>query len=298
MLQRKNTRHRSLIIAVALLLVSLLFTGCVWSDATPTQAVAQTDATLAPETPTVNILCPSVGVCHLADGTLKWRITCTYDAMGNLKQVNHYSEEATVKYAYVFTYNSQGKILSRDSGDDLDFIHYTYSSAGNRLRMFQGVSRWDYEYNVIGSLMVENEYTSDILYRKTTYSYNKKGLKESAHIYDSNGDLVSYYLYAYEEEDKLCREQFYPYYGALPTVTESRYDERGSLIEQTFYDPTGKVESRIRHTYDSYGNRLSSTQYNASGAVVWWVEYTYEAKRVPEANLTFIYEARKEILGF
>ena len=298
MLQRKNALRRALQRAGSLLLLMMLLAGCVWSDPTPTQALAVSDPTIGPDTPTANILCPSVGVCHLSDGTLKWRITCSYDAMGNLKQVQHYSEEATVKYTYVYTYDARGNILSRDSGDDLELIRYTYSSAGNRLCMEQGITRMDYEYDVLGNLLVENEYTSDILYRKTAYSYNKKGGVESAYTYDSNGQLISYRLYEYEEEGLLQRERFYPYSGALPTITESRYDERGNLTEQTFYDPTGKMEYRLRHTFDSYGNCLTTTHYTPSGTVVWWVEYTYEAHRVPEGNLPYIAQARKEILGF
>jgi len=187
------------------------------------------------------------------------QIKYDYDAMGNITQIEENGAVTTMQY------NSRGELTSVKYPDGT-VLRYSYDPFGNLTEIYvssNGIGRtYCYEYDAYGritksllgaAVMAEYEYNPDGRLKKessyngayTLYSY-EFGLIKSIYNYGTNGDVLSFFEYSYDE------------YGNISSIQENTgtwyygYDKLGQLTRATA--PDGEVTV---YTYDLSGNRTS-----------------------------------------
>ncbi len=196
---------------------------------------------------------------------------CADISYGQIKEWNEYIFDLT-EYAWV----------ARDKGDPEGWIEnanikaeekYEYSGQLYRLE----VNKFDLNGNEIACF----EYGTD---GKMTYGHEGE--------YDVNGNLITSYIYEYEEGVLLVSQSEYvrDEKGNLLTrytyeceeevllVSRSEYvrDESGNIIAWSDYDRDGKLSSRGEMEYDASGNLISDADYDGNGELIIKEEYTYD----------------------
>lgn len=280
----------------ALSLCALLFlSGCSGPESQPEPE--QTEA-LFLEKEMVQVLAVKTAVCRLADGSMDWHLSCTYDALGNLALAVMSGSDGLQRQKAEFTCDSQGNILRLTQQDVLEDVTYTYSAYGKCLTKEQGLTRVEYSYDIRGNLLMQEEYSSDILTGHMKYLYDKAGLLLLLQTYDSEGAAVSSIHYTYDDAGNRLEEREYSSMGTPPKITQYTYDDKGNCLSRTSYLKSGAMEERREFSYDAGGNCLSVLCYDKDMEVQWWIEYRYEQVQVPEDNLAVFYGNRREFFGF
>ena len=92
-----------------------------------------------------------------------------------------------------------------------------------------------------------------------------------------NGELVSYYLYAYNEAGQLCYEDYFRE-GVLSSYIVYEYDENGFLTGESEIDADdGTANYTYAYENDSNGNMIKRTTLpQDSGEIKNWSEFTYD----------------------
>ena len=280
----------------ALILSLLLLSGCARQPQKP-QKQEQPSVSSQEETMT-SVAALQTAVCRLADGSMDWHVSCTYDDRGNLTLAAMSGSDGLVLQKAEFTYDERGNILKLTEQDVLEETVYTYSAYGKRLTMEQGMTRTEYTYDIRGNLLIQEEFQSDILTGHVKYLYDKAGRLLRRQEYDSEGHAVSSVHYTYDDMGNLLEEREYDSIGIPPKVIQYTYDEMGNCLSRTSYLQSGTMEERREFSYDAQGNCLSVLCYDGRMEVLWWIEYRYQQVQVPEKNAAVFYENRRELFGF
>ncbi len=145
--------------------------------------------------------------------------------------------------------------ISTDKYTAENYTQYYYDAAGNKIRMYTGLSK---ALTISGLDSVTANGDSE--YSVTKYEYDRFGKmtkmtdplnKEESYTYDLNGNLI-------EKKDRN---------GNVISMT---YDGLGRLLTSTVVTPDGSGNKSLTYTYTLTGQRLSSTAGTSSTA------YTYD----------------------
>ena len=162
----------------------------------------------------------------------------------------------------VTVYNQEGRVISYR----LENEYFTEET----------VTHYDELGREIGSNTVntwsDGESAEELIRSKTTKTYDIWG-NMVRDIYESDGDVVTEYLYTYDENGN---ETSYIYRtNAGESTTVYRYDGNGfiSRMESTYADGSIYYTDYVR---DAEGRTLKEKTYNDAGAVSYSQEYTYD----------------------
>lgn len=81
-------------------------------------------------------------------------------------------------------------------------------------------------------------------------------------FYDSKGELtndrndVARYVYTYDSQNNMIKEERYSETNFYHGKTEYKYDKNKTLTEETKYYFYGPIESKVIYEYDSIGNTI------------------------------------------
>lgn len=107
------------------------------------------------------------------------------------------------------------------------------------------------------------------------YAYDEAGLRGASYFID--GDLKSFYDYAYGENGKPFEKVVHAVGGAMMYKEEYEYDAAGNMIKLTKVMEDGTIDEEDFFTYDSNGNLIEKSypEY-ASGGWPGKTVYTYD----------------------
>ncbi|MCR4728931.1 MAG: FecR family protein [Lachnospiraceae bacterium] len=108
------------------------------------------------------------------------------------------------------------------------------------------------------------------------YAYDEAGLRGASYFID--GDLKSFYDYAYGENGKPFEKVIHAVGGAMMYKEEYEYDAAGNMIKLTKVMEDGTIEEEDFFTYDSNGNLIEKSypQY-APGGWTGKIVYSYDS---------------------
>ena len=89
------------------------------------------------------------------------------------------------------------------------------------------------------------------------YGYDEAGLRGASYFID--GDLKSFYVYAYGENGKPFEKVVHAVGGAMMYKEEYEYDAAGNMIKLTKVMEDGTIEEEDFFTYDSNGNLIEKS---------------------------------------
>lgn len=110
---------------------------------------------------------------------------------------------------------------------------------------------------------------------------------KSAHIYDSQGNLMKYTSYhgdgtiwtckeySYDSEGKLTKETGYNKEGTVSWWKDYIYNRKGELMKIPEYHGDGTFYMWNEYDYDKQGNRTKEVRHYSDGAIDYWREYSY-----------------------
>lgn len=270
-------KRKSLILAVAIDLVSALCYGC--GSTTPAKG-----------TETVYLL--SQRTLYDTDGNITGSEKFTYDDSGRKLSLTIVNEDETKNITYEYEFFDEGTLKKETAlyEDNSIYSELEYDEDGNEI------------YNYSSSLGIENKYTFENGRKKTgsktsffdadkqtvrftyNYVYNEFGniiQEESIYYDDSGSEIYSNFLeYTYEyNNDNLPVKKSSDY---TDTVVTYDYDSRGNQILELseVYDTDGRIIDSWKgtNTYDEHNNLTNEMGLNADDTIGYYIDYenTYD----------------------
>ncbi|MBR4594736.1 MAG: VCBS repeat-containing protein [Bacteroidaceae bacterium] len=199
--------------------------------------------------------------------------TYTYDAMGNLKQVQGpaYLNKVTYKYfsnggiksavaagsTWTFGYDNRGNRTSIND-PDAGTTTYTYDAFGRETARTdaRGVvfsTNYDYLGRVTSTSASQSGNTETVM-----YNYGTSGTGQSRLTSKTLGNFIS--SYEYDQYGRLTMES-----NGVHSVSY-QYSASG-LVSRMTWDPNNSTDRYVDYTYDSYGNCIG--QSAISGIIQW-----------------------------
>jgi len=199
--------------------------------------------------------------------------TYTYDAMGNLKQVQGpaYLNKVTYKYfsnggiksavaagsTWTFGYDNRGNRTSIND-PDAGTTTYTYDAFGRETARTDArgvvfVTNYDYLGRVTSTSASQSGNTETV-----TYQYGTSGTGQSRLTGKTLGNFIS--SYEYDQYGRLTMES-----NGVHSVSY-QYSASG-LVSRMTWDPNNSTDRYVDYTYDSYGNCIG--QSAISGIIQW-----------------------------
>ncbi len=186
-------------------------------------------------------------------------------------------------------YDKEGHLVDQNTyTPDASYdLHCKYTYADSRLQ--------EWAITISGFMKADN---------KTTFKYDKKGLKTESKEVDKDTTKNNRTTYKYDAAGNETEERLYEAKGDLKRVTTYKYDDRGNQIEYEMKDSKGKLILKLTCEYDKNGFKVSGatykpesdkptkwtrkndgegrctemTDYNADGSFKTKTAYTYDAK--------------------
>lgn len=125
---------------------------------------------------------------------------------------------------------------------------------------------------------VKSEKGSSVSFVESVEKYDDNGNKTEVIEYKSNGDILAYTQYSYNEKGRLIKEvRLNPVNKQPKTTIEFQYSDDGKLQKEIHYDSRNQLKKTSEFKYD--GNlKISKTTTNASGKIVETKTYSYVKK--------------------
>ena len=186
-------------------------------------------------------------------------------------------------------YDKEGHLVDQNTyTPDASYdLHCKYTYADSRLQ--------EWAITISGFMKADN---------KTTFKYDKKGLKTERKEVDKDTTKNNRTTYKYDAAGNETEERLYDSKGDLKRVTTYKYDDRGNQIEYEEKDGKGKLTYKLTYEYDNndfkvagaayesekepvfkwtrkndeYGKCVEMTKNNADGSFKTKTIYTYDAK--------------------
>lgn len=174
---------------------------------------------------------------------------------GSLSSIREYNEKGSMiseshhnngKMQIWTTYYDSGNVrMSQMYDDDGGHTYTTFAEDGKQT----GFASYDadnrkeseYQFDKNGNVVKELYYYEDGQYSWCDSEYDKSGRCSKYLVYNSKGDLSSWYTYEYDKNNN--RTKAYEYdgeTGALVGWTEYQYNATGECTEEVEYDANGK----------------------------------------------------------
>ena len=229
-----------------------------------------------------------------------------YDKVGRLKVIIADGKATTYNYndngskesvlypdgsSETYTYNKDNTLKAlvnkKADGTVLDSYSYTYDKAKNQLTKVDSKGTTSYVYDVLNRLLTVTEPSG----RKTTYSYDKAGNRETETVVANGVTVVK--TYTYNEQNRLTKITIVQGSTTIGTITYG-YDNNGNQLTETI---TGSNAGATTNTYDELNQlvktvtadgQIINNRYNAEGLRV--------SKDVAGAETRYLYEGDKIIL--
>ncbi len=136
-------------------------------------------------------------------------------------------------------------------------------------------TKYTYEYNDNGNLIVEAHYVYDnsgnvFYYTQNTYSHDEDGVLKSCEL-DENGDLYTI-SYEYDSEGRLASLQKSNKDGEIILHTEYNYSENNEGYTKINYTPDG-IQKDV---YDKNENMIEYSSENSNGVVTSNIIFEYD----------------------
>lgn len=179
-----------------------------------------------------------------------------YDEHNNLKKESKYtiyrykgSERYQLEYSNIFTYDSEGNLVSEKKYRTGGALEYDYRY------------RYDADNNLVKGLSY-NEDGLILSYYFAEYD-DSDNLVESTH-YGPEGKITSRHIARYDGNNNLI-EEINCIGDTQERVSDAVYDENGNMVEETHYGEDGLggrgLDYRYSYLYDGRNNRISEIYY-------------------------------------
>jgi YD repeat-containing protein len=199
-----------------------------------------------------------------ADGEVAEHRSMEYNAEGQLvKEYIHYLDDTAD--VLIFTYDSEGRILSRRSidseGETGNYVVNIYD--GDKV-----VSESEYDiageiitqrkiiYDEAGKISEEVFKTPEENYQ-ILYSYDEQGVASVRRRYNEEKHLMERNTFTYDSEGRLSESMDETSSGI--EITYTGYDAEGNVILQEEKTEDGELLSSIERTYDGSNRPLTTT---------------------------------------
>ena len=175
------------------------------------------------------------------------KIKNTYDASGNLTELNGFDGDGAQLWHSVVTYkNGVKNDISEYGKDNVLKTKTIYGYADSKLSE-------------------ETLYNSEgVLVEKTVYKYDDKKRLSTVDIYFDDGTLFQEKQITYNDSGKKDTVSYFNARGVLTSKCVFRYAANGSLNEVTTYGQDNQTTSRQLVKYDSNGNITRITTYSVA----------------------------------
>ena len=186
--------------------------------------------------------------CHYPEDSeeLDTKYIFTYDSVGNLIEKAYYEPRGFENEKYTYAYDSVGNKIEAARYDASGVMLWkdtnTYDSFGKRIKYLHYIAPGSIYvtmypiYDADGREIGNNYYSDDVMYLKSTITYDSAGNMIEHAVYSVDGELYEKFTYA--------------------------YDTANNKIEEAQYRCDGKLTNKTKYTYDSYGNVIQSIEYN------------------------------------
>ena len=173
-----------------------------------------------------------------------------------------------------------------DAQNDLVRYHlYRYDEQGRLIedelydRRDELQTRQEYEYNQEGQRTRWSVYNSDgALLSYTLYEY-EDGLNVRSENYSPSGELLDYFVYEYDSRDNRSTREWFRGDGSLEESREYEYRD-GALVEERILRPNGSLKQRIEYRNNDMGNPVEVVYMDAGGTVQEQFAFEYITKEV------------------
>ena len=174
---------------------------------------------------------------------LRWTLDCisTFNIDGNI-----------VKTTYLLDDNKHNTWDVESLNGKLVKATFT---ANDTTRTYQEIEYQDNNMLVSSYKLPENELT-----RNFAISCNDAGIAKKLELLSPENELLGYFLYEPNEENRIVAYKRYNAQDSLLTYSELTYNDKGFFTKNTSFDGNGTTISGIDLeylTYDEYGNWLT-----------------------------------------
>ncbi|HOP04925.1 MAG TPA: hypothetical protein PL017_10900 [Tenuifilaceae bacterium] len=195
------------------------------------------------------------------DGVAGYRITYSYYADGNSKEIVKYNSTNAVAEKWVYTYNGSNQELKVYTGDDI--LSYTvqkkFDASGNVIDEARISSngkeqkRTTYNYNAESRISQMTEFYSGNLIKKLFYKYNNIGVVTEIRQQNPDGKEFVQSTYKHDSNGNLLEERWSEDSSASElSHKQSKYDKDGNLLEMDSYYAPYKYRVLYKYTYEFY----------------------------------------------
>ncbi len=202
-----------------------------------------------------------------------------YDSMGNVIEELVYNSDALLDFKNIYTYDSTGKMTSKEyfgksetrahtysynsRGDIIEEVKYrSYNSNANIYSDYHELTKIIHKYDPSGNKIEEACYSGlkDLsLDWINSYKYNSEGtLIEEI---NNNGEGSRSYVTMYDSVGNRVKRNEYSCDGVLISGDTFEYDLAGNLVKW-IVNEDGLEYVRSTHEYDAVGNQVVSYYYN------------------------------------
>ena len=191
------------------------------------------------------------------------------DYWGRRLKETHYDGDGALTCWFEYEYNDQGQCIDITSygadGNQVQHMEQRYDVQG---RMVYGRFHWShygkmdgatYTYNSAGRLekIVLDSGESWI------YAYNADGKLIREDVYSENGSLARFNTYEYGDGFERCES--YDANGAVTSYRIEYYDQQGRRVREENYDADGTLTRYAIDVYDEDGDKIAWEHYDADG---------------------------------
>ncbi|MCX7735175.1 MAG: hypothetical protein N2319_00545 [Candidatus Kapabacteria bacterium] len=188
------------------------------------------------------------------------------------------------------------KIFYNDNGEILKSEKYFYDESSNLISIIVLIPGDPSNYDL--NFKYEKDENGRITKR---YAYNSEGILISYYVYSYSGDnliseekfssdniSISRIYYNYDSNKKLTKTTEYRMSAGNPFIyLVHNYNSKG-LIERTIqYTNDGKVFSSCEQKYDAYNNLIESICRNAQGKLHWKYTLNYNDKNLISEKVVY-----------
>ncbi len=116
-------------------------------------------------------------------------------------------------------------------------------------------------------------------YKESFERYDDNGNKIEAIEYKSNGDIINYTQFEYNDKGKVIKEKRLNPVNSQPKATINyEYSEDGKLIKELHYDKNNELKKTSEYLYENGLKAIKKTT-DSKGKVIETKTYTYEKKK-------------------
>lgn len=190
-------------------------------------------------------------------GNLAWSLVYQYDEQGRMSGVTSY-DAAGIQTGYVeVLYNAAGQEIQSYSycldDETLDPVVYSYDAAGRMER------EENYFHGALDCYFIDQ--------------YNEMDQVVRSDGYYSDGELIGYTLYTYDDDGNKTQGNTYTSRGELETRSEWIYDSTERNIEYIDYGTDGTEYYRMVFTYNEEGNVIQEETWAGETRTVTYIQY-------------------------